>query len=245
MRVVDSLFAIGQFARLAGLSVHTLRHYDAVGILKPSEVDPQTGYRRYSPDLLLVARLIADLRWLAIPLDVIRVIVVDPSSTRARTLLEAHTDRLIRERQHLDQQVSQCTDYASEGVPMPTITAAVVPVQLKIGVTDKARARHFYEDCFDLTEQVIRHTNDADYPGYQFGEYGQPGFFLLFLLDNSDFDHPGRSTFGLSTPDLDATHRRALQAGGTETVPVTAPEGMPRTSAVTDPDGNWFWLYQA
>ena len=29
---------IGRFARISGLSVHTLRHYDDVGILTPAEV---------------------------------------------------------------------------------------------------------------------------------------------------------------------------------------------------------------
>ncbi len=243
--MTDSLLAVGQFARRAALSVHALRHYDALGLLKPTDVHPSTGYRRYSPDLLVAARLIADLRWLAVPLDVVREIVADPRSDRARTLLETHAERLVRQRQHLDRQIAQCTSYASEGVPMPTIPTTVALVQLKIGVTDKDRARRFYEEAFGLAEQVIRHTDDADYAGFQLGEYGKPGFFLLFLLDDTEFDHPGRSTFGLLVPDLDATHQRAIQAGGTETVPVTTPEGMPRTSAVNDPDGNWIWLYQA
>ncbi len=59
---------------------------------------------------------------------------------------------------------------------------------------------------------MIRHTDDADFTGYQFGEYGQPGFFLLVLLDDTDFDRPGRSTLGFLVPDLDASHHRALKA---------------------------------
>lgn len=127
---------------------------------------------------------------------------------------------------------------------MPTITPTVTPVQLKIGVADTARARRFYEDAFDLPERVIRHTDDEHVTGYQFGDYGQPGFFLLVLVTHTEFDHRGRSTLGFSVPDLDTTHARALAAGGTETVAATTAEGMPRTSAVTDLDGNWIWLYQ-
>lgn len=87
-------------------------------------------------------------------------------------------------------------------------------------------------------------TSDADFAGYQFGTYGQPGFFLPVLADTSSYDHPTRSTFGLTVTDLDDTHRRALQGGGVEAVPVSTPPGMPRNSAITDPDGNWIWLYQ-
>lgn len=127
---------------------------------------------------------------------------------------------------------------------MPTITTTAAPVQLKIGVADKDRAQHFYEAAFGLAERVTRHTDAGDYGGFQFGDYGQPGFFLLILVDETDFDHPGRSTFGLLVPDLDATHQQALAAGASEELPATEAEGMPRTSAVTDPDGNWIWLYQ-
>lgn len=240
----DDLLNVGPFANRAGLSVHALRHYDALGLLKPTEVDPDTGYRRYSTSLLTTARLIADLRWLDVPLPDVRDIVAAPSSDRARALLESHADRLVRTRKHLDQQIAQCSAYASEGVPMPTVATTVVPVQLKIRVADKDRARRFYEDAFGLAAQVIRHTEDADYDGYLFGDYGQPGFFLLLLVDDTDFDCPGRSTLGLLVPDLDTIHHQALAAGATETVPITDAEGMPRASAVTDLDGNWVWLYQ-
>lgn len=240
----DDLLNVGPFAKRAGLSVHALRHYDALGLLKPTEVDPKTGYRRYSTSLFTAARLIADLRWLDVPLPDVRDILAAPSSDRARTLLESHVERLVRTRHHLDQQIAQCSVYASKGVPVPTILTTVVPVQLKIRVADKERARRFYEDAFGLAQQVIRHTEDADYDGYLFGDYGQLGFFLLLLVDDTDFDCPGRSTLGLLVPDLDTIHHQALLAGATETVPITDADGMPRASAVTDPDGNWIWLYQ-
>ncbi len=43
----DDLLSIGRFARLAGLSVGALRHYDELDVLRPNEVDSFTGYRRY------------------------------------------------------------------------------------------------------------------------------------------------------------------------------------------------------
>src|SRR5690348_10244723 len=41
---------IGRFARLTGLSVGTLRHYDEVGVLSPARVDSASGYRQYGRD---------------------------------------------------------------------------------------------------------------------------------------------------------------------------------------------------
>jgi predicted enzyme related to lactoylglutathione lyase len=127
---------------------------------------------------------------------------------------------------------------------MPAITTTTAPVQIKIAVADRNAARQFYGDAFGLTESVIRHTDEADFTGYEFGTYGQPGFFLLVLTDSESFDHPGRSTFGFTVEDLDSTHKHAIEAGAVEAVAITTPDGMPRNSAVTDPDGNWIWLYQ-
>ncbi len=41
---------IGNFARIAQVTVQTLRHYDDLGLLKPVEVGPLSGYRYYILD---------------------------------------------------------------------------------------------------------------------------------------------------------------------------------------------------
>src|SRR5215469_8349090 len=43
-----TLVPIGRFARLAGLTVPQLRHYDRRGILVPATRDRRSGYRYYS-----------------------------------------------------------------------------------------------------------------------------------------------------------------------------------------------------
>ena len=43
-----NLISIGMMAELGGVTVPTLRLYDQLGLLRPSYVDPQSGYRYYS-----------------------------------------------------------------------------------------------------------------------------------------------------------------------------------------------------
>jgi DNA-binding transcriptional MerR regulator len=43
---------IGVFARLAEVSIKTLRYYDEVSLLKPSYIDDWSGYRYYTLDQL-------------------------------------------------------------------------------------------------------------------------------------------------------------------------------------------------
>ncbi|MFG2007820.1 MerR family transcriptional regulator [Micromonospora sp. NPDC048868] len=68
------LLTIGAFARAARLTPKALRLYDQVGILPPAAVDPESGYRLYDPEQLPLARLVAQLRRLGMPLAKIRTV---------------------------------------------------------------------------------------------------------------------------------------------------------------------------
>ena len=46
------MLKIGDFSRLARISVRMLRHYDEIGLLAPSETDCFTGYRYYDESQL-------------------------------------------------------------------------------------------------------------------------------------------------------------------------------------------------
>lgn len=71
------MFKIGEFSRLAQLSVPTLRYYDQVGLLKPVEVDPLTGYRYYSAGQLPRLHRILALRGLGFSLEQIAAVLAD------------------------------------------------------------------------------------------------------------------------------------------------------------------------
>lgn len=75
--------SIGEFARATGLSAKALRLYDEMGLLVPVEVDAISGYRRYAPQQLDRARLVARLRLAGMPLARIRV-VADLASRSGR-----------------------------------------------------------------------------------------------------------------------------------------------------------------
>ena len=54
------MLKIGEFARLSQVSVKMLRHYDALGVLRPAQVDPENGYRLYDiGQLVEVVRILA------------------------------------------------------------------------------------------------------------------------------------------------------------------------------------------
>ena len=54
------MFSIGEFARHGRVSVRMLRHYDAIGLLRPARVDPGSGAAGFSiVDLAEVERAAA------------------------------------------------------------------------------------------------------------------------------------------------------------------------------------------
>jgi MerR family regulatory protein len=57
------MFSIGEFARHGRVSVRMLRHYDAIGLLRPASADPATGYRLYRAGQL--ADLVAEVNGVA------------------------------------------------------------------------------------------------------------------------------------------------------------------------------------
>lgn len=63
------MYTIGEFAAYGRVSARMLRHYDAIGLLKPARVDPSTGYRRYDSSQLSDLLRIVDLRAFGCSLD--------------------------------------------------------------------------------------------------------------------------------------------------------------------------------
>ena len=239
----EELLTIGRFARISGLTTHTLRHYDDVGLLTPADVDPQSGYRRYRRDQVRDARVIQALRRIDLPIEEIKEALSDPEGSALRTIVQRHRDRLRLQQNRVSDQVAQVDRFIEKGLTMSATTNAR-PVQLKLAVDDVDAAVTFYQQAFGFHYDVTRRTGEDEFSGFVFGSYGEPDFFLVHLHCPDDFDRVGPTNFGLLVEDLDAALARAVDAGATQVVPTQDPEGMPRCCAVKDPSGNWIWLYQ-
>ncbi len=93
-----TMLKIGEFARVAQVSIATLRHYDQCGLLKPNELDPDTGYRYYSLDQLARLNRILALKELGFSLEqVAHLLEKDLSLEQLRgmfTLKQAQTQQM-------------------------------------------------------------------------------------------------------------------------------------------------------
>lgn len=78
--------SIGEFAELTGVSIRTLHYYDEIGLLKPSSIDTNSGYRYYNEDSLDRMQEILFYRELDFPLKSISSILLSPEYDRGNAL---------------------------------------------------------------------------------------------------------------------------------------------------------------
>lgn len=105
METTQPLFTIQEAAEQTGLTVHTLRYYERIGLLLPVG-RAANGHRRYSPqDIALIQKLYCCLKT-GMPLVAVQRYVAliqqgDETAAERRALLEAHRQTLVSEMEKL------------------------------------------------------------------------------------------------------------------------------------------------
>ncbi len=203
------MFTIGDFSKITGLTVKTLRFYHEQGLLIPSHVDPETGYRYYDRSKIETARVITHLRSLELTVDEIGEILQTAADdadlrdmmerqkstieTRIRRYREIvrSLDQFLKHEQETRQLMAQTTFQIEEKSTGPVLIA---------GIRMKGR----YADCGQAFGRI----------GRQFGRHvcGKP--FLLqydaeFREDDAEFEvcmpiRAGKATDGVSVRELPA-----------------------------------------
>lgn len=111
-------FTVGELAKLTGITVRTLHHYDEIGLVQPSDRS-RSGYRLYGDGDVLRLQQVLLYRELGLPLDEIAAVLDDPSYSRSKSLRE-HREVLVAKRARLDAMLA-ALDTAlrlEEGKPM-------------------------------------------------------------------------------------------------------------------------------
>lgn len=105
---------VKEVSRLTGVSVRTLHHYDAIGLLKPTRVT-EAGYRLYDDRALRRLQTILLFRELQFPLKEIKEILDTPGFD-PMDALEQQIHLLELQRQHLETLISHARRIQTTGV---------------------------------------------------------------------------------------------------------------------------------
>jgi DNA-binding transcriptional MerR regulator len=201
------VFSIGDFSKITGLTVKTIRFYHEQGLLKPTCVDDETGYRYYDRAKIETARIISRLRSLDFSLEEIAGILAsaeDDADLRAvmerqKNELERRIKRyrgMIRSLQEFlnqDEETRQIMAQATFQIEEKTLAALLVA-----GIRMKGR----YADCGAGFARISR----------QFGRYIRGKPLLLhydaeYREDDADFEAcipigNGQPAAGISVHEL-------------------------------------------
>lgn len=97
-------YTIKEIAGLAGVTTRTLRYYDQIGLLPPSEIG-SNGYRYYNQESLLTLQQILFFRELDVPLSDIQRIVNQPYFDLETALLD-HKEKLRKRSHRLEKLIA-------------------------------------------------------------------------------------------------------------------------------------------
>ena len=87
------MLSIGELSKVTGLTVKTIRLYHEKGLLPPSAVNDQTGYRHYDARATERARIIKELRALDLSLaQIAEILELHDEGGDILSLLERHRD---------------------------------------------------------------------------------------------------------------------------------------------------------
>lgn len=87
---MERFYSVGEAARAAHTTGETLRHYDRIGLVKPSRVDPWTRYRYYTEQDIVRLNTVRALQLMDLPLrEIKRVLAYNDLEEIVRFLGEA------------------------------------------------------------------------------------------------------------------------------------------------------------
>ncbi|MFR7590510.1 MAG: MerR family transcriptional regulator [Longibaculum sp.] len=121
---MDKYYKTGKFAKMANLSIRTIRYYDKIGLLKPSSI-ADNGYRMYSDKDFMKLQKILSLKYLGFSLDDIFSMTINDSYLSLQQSLSLQkkminqkieqlqsiklslekTEELIRQNQNIDWKI--------------------------------------------------------------------------------------------------------------------------------------------
>ena len=149
---------VKEVSRLTGVSVRTLHHYDAIGLLKPASVT-EAGYRLYDDAALAKLQTILLLRELEFPLKEIRALLQSPGFDPIAALSDQIRLLELR-REKLDRLIEHARQIQKTGV-MHMDFKAYDSKKLD-RYTEEAKARWGHTDAWRESQEKTRGKSKED-----------------------------------------------------------------------------------
>ena len=161
------MFKIGDFSKLAQVSVKTLRYYGELGLLKPAWIDRFTGYRYYTAEQLPPLNRILALKDLGFSLEQIqRLLQDDLQASELRGMMrlkQAELERQVQaEQARLERIEARLSQIEREGaLPAYEVVLKSVPPLKVAGIRQVIPGFRQLADMFDELGSCLQSQNVA------------------------------------------------------------------------------------
>lgn len=158
-----TMYRIQQFARLAGVTVRTLHHYDRVGLLSPTRRS-ESGYRIYCNEDLGKLERILVLRYLGLSLREIGELLRESVLHRSLQETLARQARVLSERRAEIDRVLRAVNGALAQANAPNIEAAPdwrlyqsILKEMQMSKTENWTEKYYSPEALEAVEQRKNH----------------------------------------------------------------------------------------
>lgn len=154
------MYKIGVFSKINKVTVKTLRYYDEMGLLKPSFVDAETGYRYYNSTQLPRLHQIMALRKMGFSIDEIQLLATweqadANAQTRIELIFENRRKELENDIASSKEQLLQINHYLKDMKEDFKMEYQILVKELpEVIVFSKRTTVKSYDDYFELMPNI-------------------------------------------------------------------------------------------
>jgi len=182
----EGLFSIGEIAVVCGVSIDTLRFYETKALIIPANVDPESGYRYYSRENLLLLRTILGLKDAGLSLLEIRDYLDGVKNTEKKIAeLTERRDLLSRAIENLQIRGTMPGDLTVHKIELPERLCLCRTIEARDGAHALFAIGEFYDELIRSGIPISRSWPEfCEYPdeGLLKGEFPVTDFTVRACL---------------------------------------------------------------
>lgn len=103
-------FSIGEVSKMTGFTINALRHYDKIGLCKPTYVNEETNYRYYHANQLFIFEIINFAKRINLPLEELKQIFDTNNMNDFKDFLEALQENMLEKIEVLKTNIIDITN---------------------------------------------------------------------------------------------------------------------------------------
>lgn len=150
----ETLYTAGEIAKIAGVSLRTIRFYDAKGLLKPVSYS-EAGYRYYNQGSLVILQRILMLKYLGFSLQQIEAMIQDDIETQRDINMQlAEQKQLLQEKKAQLEQMIATIEIMEKSEEEDRWSYLVHLLNL---LTDEEKIQEQYKNASNLEKRIRIH----------------------------------------------------------------------------------------